>query len=551
MVDPKERRLTRNGEAVAIEPRAFDVLVVLLQHHGSLVPKADLLDAAWPDVHVTDNALTRAVARLRRTLGDDARSPRYIETVPAGGYRFVATLAPKLSPEDVRTDPGDPPARDATVRPEPSEAPGRRRTLILGIGALGVLAVIGAAGLLGGGIGSGSAGTKMPPASDAPASAGHAEAEVHYRHGRDHYRRQSRLGNEQAIELFQLAIDRAPDHALAHSGLANAYAMRVVRYGFPARWREDAETSARRALALEPGLPEAHKALGLVSYSRERYQESLDYYLAALESNPAYEEALYNAASTAFDLGRWDQAVQLQLRDVERPIGRGSLAIYLFELGLDDSAERLARGVLEDEPLTGYLLRYLALRDGRSGDFGSARRRLDRLTQAYPMWAELWRAAGDVELTAGRYGVAERHYSRAIEATEERLPEAELGLAAARLRADPTAPVDAILDRIDADATAALERGSDWYGHPLRLAISAALEGRNDDALIWLERAVGAGHRGHRWDLVHPAFESILEAPEFRRSMDMMAADVASMKTRVLNDSAASLDRLAGPIVSP
>lgn len=91
-VRPSERMLLKAGEPVAIEPKAFRLLVYLLQNRGRLVTKEELLNAVWDDVSVSENSLTRSIASLRRQLGDDAKEPRFIATVHTAGYRFVCPL---------------------------------------------------------------------------------------------------------------------------------------------------------------------------------------------------------------------------------------------------------------------------------------------------------------------------------------------------------------------------------------------------------------------------------------------------------------------------
>lgn len=89
IVDPRAARVTKAGTPVVLEPKAYDLLVHLVAHAGELVTRQELLDAIWPNVLVTDNAVARVVAQVRRALGDSARGSRYIETVPTRGYRFV------------------------------------------------------------------------------------------------------------------------------------------------------------------------------------------------------------------------------------------------------------------------------------------------------------------------------------------------------------------------------------------------------------------------------------------------------------------------------
>lgn len=92
-IDAEGFRVTRGGEPVRLEPKAVELLLFLAGQPGRLVTKAEIQEAVWKDTAVTENALTRLVAQIRKGLGDDAREARYIETVPTRGYRFVARLA--------------------------------------------------------------------------------------------------------------------------------------------------------------------------------------------------------------------------------------------------------------------------------------------------------------------------------------------------------------------------------------------------------------------------------------------------------------------------
>ena len=91
-LDPAERRLTDNGAVVEINGRYLDALTLLVREQGRLVSKNRFLDEVWRGVPVTDEALTQCIKTLRRQLGDDAAQPRFIETVPKHGYRFIAPV---------------------------------------------------------------------------------------------------------------------------------------------------------------------------------------------------------------------------------------------------------------------------------------------------------------------------------------------------------------------------------------------------------------------------------------------------------------------------
>ena len=102
VVDPVAFRLIKSGQPASIEPKALQVLITLIERRDRLVGKQELFDEVWPGVAVTENALTRAIAQLRKTLADSADSPRYVETVPTRGYRFIGQLRTEGAPSSVR-----------------------------------------------------------------------------------------------------------------------------------------------------------------------------------------------------------------------------------------------------------------------------------------------------------------------------------------------------------------------------------------------------------------------------------------------------------------
>jgi DNA-binding winged helix-turn-helix (wHTH) protein/uncharacterized protein HemY len=92
-VDDREFRLSEDGTPVQLEPKVLRLLVYLIENRNRLVRKQELLEKIWPDAMVTENALTRAVVLLRKALNEDSRVPRYLETIPTAGYRFIANVA--------------------------------------------------------------------------------------------------------------------------------------------------------------------------------------------------------------------------------------------------------------------------------------------------------------------------------------------------------------------------------------------------------------------------------------------------------------------------
>jgi DNA-binding winged helix-turn-helix (wHTH) protein/Tol biopolymer transport system component len=138
-----EFSLVKADQALTVEPKAFRVLLFLLHNPQKLITKEELLNAVWGDVAVGEGSLTRCIWMLRNALGDDNRSPRYIETVATVGYRFISNV-------EVSEDA----SREPNAAEEPHDLSGvgtkvgsRRRTRGLVVAGGGVLALCGAAAI--------------------------------------------------------------------------------------------------------------------------------------------------------------------------------------------------------------------------------------------------------------------------------------------------------------------------------------------------------------------------------------------------------------------
>jgi Tol biopolymer transport system component/DNA-binding winged helix-turn-helix (wHTH) protein len=138
-LDPAERKLMRGNEIVALTPKAFDTLHLLVRNSGHLLEKDDLIRALWPDTFVEEGSLSNNIFLLRKALGED---PTFIETVPRRGYRFVGAVRqfPSAAPTDqeklIEVN-----ASSLAALPATSQRPWRSRA------ALGIAAVVALAGV--------------------------------------------------------------------------------------------------------------------------------------------------------------------------------------------------------------------------------------------------------------------------------------------------------------------------------------------------------------------------------------------------------------------
>ena len=127
-LDAGNRLLTRDrGDAVALTPKAFDTLLMLVEHHGRVVTKEELLDSVWPGVFIEEATLTQNVYTLRKALGEGSDDSLFIQTVPRRGYRFAAPVVSAATTQAVAL----PTAGDRSPRSAP------RTIAVLPFAALG------------------------------------------------------------------------------------------------------------------------------------------------------------------------------------------------------------------------------------------------------------------------------------------------------------------------------------------------------------------------------------------------------------------------------
>src|SRR5262245_33741224 len=99
-LDTRERLLLRSGEVLRLSPKLFDILLVLVENGRHILEKEEVLKRVWPDEFVEEGNLTRNISTLRKILGENPTEPKYIETIPWRGYRFIADVREVVNGND-------------------------------------------------------------------------------------------------------------------------------------------------------------------------------------------------------------------------------------------------------------------------------------------------------------------------------------------------------------------------------------------------------------------------------------------------------------------
>jgi DNA-binding winged helix-turn-helix (wHTH) protein len=141
-LDLEHRTLRRGGEEIPLRPKSFEVLAFLVEHHGQLVTRADLMEAVWPAIAVTDNSLTQCMVEIRRALNDE--SQQLIRTFARRGYLFGAAVTTPVLKFPLQSAGAEALPGPGPVTPPVSTSSHRRR--LSGVAAL--LATAAGAGLL-------------------------------------------------------------------------------------------------------------------------------------------------------------------------------------------------------------------------------------------------------------------------------------------------------------------------------------------------------------------------------------------------------------------
>jgi DNA-binding winged helix-turn-helix (wHTH) protein len=266
-IDTRTWTLSRDGAAVDLSPRLVEILGYLIQRDGAIATKEELLDRFWPDVHVTENTLTRAIADIRKVLGDAADHPRVIQTLARRGYRFV----------------GD--AEVAAAAPDPFRQWVEGRLALESLDHSRLAAARDAMQ---------TAATAMP--EYAPAHAGVANAcvvtfEV------------SRSTNRPDAAVLQAGLAAARRAAQLDPRLGEAWAV-MAHAQTLAGHRDEARASALRAVALEPDNWRHQFRLALASWGEERLRAAA----RALALSPSCAAAHQLCAMVYVARGAWDRA---------------------------------------------------------------------------------------------------------------------------------------------------------------------------------------------------------------------------------------------------
>lgn len=329
VLDPREERVVGPAGEVRIGRKAFRLLAALIERPGALLTKDALFETVWDGTVVSESALTATIKELRRALGDEAKNPRFIESVYGRGYRFVAPVAAAPAPTQGRPDPtvGAHPRdtdADAAARPPSRRMIVSGAVVALGAGAVGLVAI--------------------PRLVEPRPTPEVARLIASARRAMDD---NTQLGQNEAIGLLRRVVDLEPRFADGWGLLGLAYAIpshfRERREGLMLRGR--ARAAADRAFELDPGNGLGEVARGVELPVIGHWLERDRRVSRALADRPGDADVLWFAGAALQCAGRASAAPAFFERIGQRPFTPGTYSDYIHALwsaGRIDEAERAA-----------------------------------------------------------------------------------------------------------------------------------------------------------------------------------------------------------------
>ena len=431
---PSSGELLRDGNTQRLAQQPLRMLIELLDHPGEVVTRERLVQVLWPKGVVDfDNSLNAAVRKLRVVLNDDSETPRYIETLPRIGYRFIGKIT-----------------REAAA-PAPARRVRWAAWVLLGVMPLAFAIFWWQAQQprqLSG---------PVAQVSDGAGRSTNQRAYELYLNGKFHRSRRDVNGTPEAIANFQAALREDPYFAEAWAALAETYTGAGLTQHMPIDAAiEQARTAALRAIELDAKLASGHAALAAIKLHYDfDYAGAEEELLAARAADQSYSRTWHSYGLLRGYQGRTDEALEYlgRARELEPMtlLYSASFASLLYQTRRYQEAIEYVRPLLASQPrfdqVRGILIRALV----ETGDTKAALEQLPLRYSDVPMLSD----AGLVYARAGKREDALRQ----LERLERRRAEG-YGMSY------EIAIVHAALGQID-EACAALRRAPDDHSQTL------------------------------------------------------------------------------------
>ena len=505
---PSEHLLVRDGQAIPLAPKAFDLLFALVSNHGRLLTRETLMKTVWPDSFVEETNLTVNISLLRKILGEMDDGRPWIATAPKRGYRFdgavtlhdevqpITAAGPPISllPEtkdvvpralDPAATPSGPqpsapsPASTATHAPRPRFFGWVLASLLLMCGLFAALLIARRPN---------HAHESVPGTPAGPQhslSLPNSSVYALYTQGRFYLNKRSVESVQKSIDFFQQAIQAEPNYAAAYAGLADAYAL-AGSYGnsflAPGVAMPKAKMAIEKALTLDDSSADAHASLAYIKLLSEwDWSGAEQQFKRALQLNPDCVNAHHWYSHELMALGR----VADSHRESE------------IALGLAPTDE-----VINEHMAWHHLM---------NREYDRAITQAKKAVELDPGFVQAHRILGLAYLYTNRHKEACAEFDKGVELSHDD-PVSRGYVARCYAASNRGAEARKILASLEGDS---VER----YISPLEIAPIYAALGDHDSALRWIGKAIDERVGSSIYLNVDRAFDPLRNDPRFQADL--------------------------------
>lgn len=337
-IDFSKQIVKRNDEVISLPKLSYQLLVYLVKNHQKTCSISSLIDGVWANTNVSDETVVQRIRLLRKTLNDDPKQPRYIESIRGFGYRLIP-----VPTECTEADSKKESSRPASI----NKFYLNKYLIITSLLGLAIVSFIYLNSLL----------TPSKPLSSTSNKVNVVKEKQPQRliDRANYYRK---IGQQddllRAVEIYQKLIQSDADNDQASVGLSLSLSGLVCRYNHPVKLAEEAQKIAENILIEKSSLAIAWETLAFSLDCQGNLIQALRYYRKAAQLNPNAYSAMSSAAHLLEKKGKLLQALKLNLKVKKNlnspPITDLQIARNLELLGFDTRAEQIYRHLFEFHP---------------------------------------------------------------------------------------------------------------------------------------------------------------------------------------------------------
>jgi len=412
-----EHQLLHGDVSIPLTPKAFEVLVLLVENGGHLVDKDELLRTVWPDSFVEETNITRTIHTLRKVLGDDGNGNKFIETVAKKGYRFVADVQEVPESAENKSESEQNLSDTKTVEFTPlNKTKGKRRFVLA---ATALMVVVSLVFLL-----SFNYRPKALPnssMSSAMRSTTNEEAYSLYLLGKALTDKHNGKDVKKGIEYLEQAVEADPNYAIAYTRLGHAYNLMTFFGGNIAESQMKQRAALEKALELDDTIAEAHAFIGEMKLNYDWDFAGAERSLKrGIELDPNSVEARRLYALYLSSMGRHDESIGEAKITIDLEPGGvlnyKNLGQFLYFARRYDEAILVLERAIEMDKDFGTAYNWLIPSCRRNNDNDKAFEYFVRLRQRRSDSPEQIQSWKDIYAASGWLGISQKQLDEALEA---------------------------------------------------------------------------------------------------------------------------------------